>query len=228
MSRNRKRAGSPRRASTGPLAVLALALASAVAQAQMPATEPDAPEPACRFQVTVFGGAWNAIGTAYSYKKPSSTVEVGFGNAPAYGLAVGVDASRLLGIELSWMQSNPAHQVAGSPPVPIRTVILNDYEVDSLWYIRRHTFQVFGTLGVGGSSTGSSFGGANFLLVAGLGIKAFVSGHFAIRADVKWDHVYGNVGHPGDPAFCDSGGCYYYRGSWYSSLPVTAGLTFAF
>jgi hypothetical protein len=210
--------------------VLALALASTVAQAQaqVPAPEAAAPEPACRFQVTVFGGAWNAIGTAYSYKKPSSTVEVGFGNAPAFGLAFGVNASRLLGLELSWMQSNPAHQITGSPPVPIRTVILNNYELDSLWYVSRGTFQVFGTFGFGGSSTGSSFGGTNFMFVAGLGVKAFLSGHFAIRADVKWDHTYGNVGRPGDPAFCDAGGCYYYRSSWYSSLPVTAGLTFAF
>jgi hypothetical protein len=188
-----------------------------------------APDVAGPWQVTLFGGGWNAITVPYEYKSPSSpNAEVGLGNAPMFGLAVGANASPLLGIELSWSQTNPAQQFTGSPPTPIRTVIMNIFELDSLWYFHRGTFQVYGTLGLGGSSTGSSFGGTNFTVAIGLGVKAFLSPHFAVRADVKWDNMYGNLGRNNDPAFCDSAGCYFYRGSWYSALPVTAGLTYAF
>jgi hypothetical protein len=145
-----------------------------------------------------------------------------------FGLAVGANVSHLLGVELAWTQANPAQQFTGSPPTPIRTVIMNIFEADTLWYFHRGTFQAYGTLGVGGSSTGSSFGGTNFTVIVGVGVKAFLSPHFAVRADIKWDNMYGNLGRSTDPAFCDSAGCYFYRGSWYSSLPVSAGLTYAF
>jgi hypothetical protein len=180
------------------------------------------------WQVTIFGGGWNAIGTAYLYRTPSGTSEVGFGNAPAFGVSAGLDVSRLTGIELSWMQASPAQQFVGSPPTPIRNVTLNVFELDSLWYFRRGGFQPYAIFGIGGANTGSSFGGANLTVAVGLGAKAYLDRHFAVRADVRWDAMYGNVAHPGDAAFCDSAGCYYYRSSWFSSLVVTGGLTYAF
>jgi len=126
------------------------------------------------------------------------------------------------------MQTNPAQQYTTSPPTPIRTVVMNIWELDSLWYFRRGTFQPYGIFGLGGASTGSSFGGTNLTIVLGIGVKAFLSPHFAVRADIRWDNMYGNIGHAGDPAFCDSAGCYFYRTTFYSSLPVTAGITYAF
>jgi outer membrane protein W len=203
------------------MAVMASSAAAASAQTADPMTVGS-------WQISAFGGGWNSLSAPYVYKTPSSTAVVGFGNAPAFGLAVGVNATCLLGLELSWTQTNPAQQYATSPPTPIRNVIMNIFELDSLWYFHRGTFQAYGTVGLGGANTGSSFGGANFMAVVGLGVKAFVSPHFAVRADVRWQNMYGNVGHAGDPAFCDSAGCYFYRGSWYSSLPVTAGVTYAF
>lgn len=205
----------------GAAGVFALA-AAAVAQT------PPAPDVAGPWQVTLFGGGWNSITAPYVYVTPTSSAEVGFGNAPEYGLAVGIDATRLLGIELSWTRTSPAQQYTTSPPTPIRTVTMNIIELDSLWYFRRGTFQPYAVFGLGGANTGSSFGGANLTVAMGLGVKAFLSPHLAVRADVRWDAMYGNVGHAGDAAFCDSAGCYYYRTSWYSSLPVTAGVTFAF
>lgn len=204
------------------IAVLVLGAAAATAQ---PADSEGGPVP---WQFTLFGGGWNSIGTAYLYRTPSGTSEVGFGNAPAFGASAGLDVSRVAGLELSWMQTSPAEQYVGSPPTPIRTVRMNVFELDSLWYFRRGGFQPYGILGIGGASTGSSFGGTNLTLVLGLGVKAFLSRHFAVRADVRVDGIYGNVNHPGDPAFCDSAGCYFYRSSWFWGLPVTAGLTYAF
>ncbi len=211
-----------RRCLAAAFAVLLLGAATASAQTAEPAG------PAGPWQLSLFGGGWNSIGTAYLYRAAAGTSEVAFGNAPCFGVSAGLDASRLVGIELSWTQSNPAQQYVGSPPTPIRNVTLNVFELDSLWYFRRGGFQPYGIFGVGGASTGSSFGGTNFTAVLGIGMKAFLSRHFAVRADVRVNAMYGNEGHPGAPAFCDSAGCYYYRSSWYWSLPVTAGLTYAF
>lgn len=200
-----------------------LAALAAAASAQAPSADVAGP-----WQVTGFGGGWNSLTDPYIYKTPSGSAEVAFGNAPAFGVAVGVNATHLLGIEVSWTQTNPAQQYATSPPTAIRTVTMNIFELDSLWYLTRGTLQPYGIFGLGGANTGSSFGGANLTVAMGFGIKAFLSPHFAVRADVRWDAMYGNVGHAGDAAFCDSAGCYYYRTTWYSSLPVTAGLTYAF
>ena len=180
------------------------------------------------WQVSGFGGGWNSLTAPYIYRTPSGSSEIEFGNAPAFGFSFGRNVNRLVGIELSWMQTNPAQQYAGSPPTPIRNVVMNIFELDSLWYFRRGTFQPYGIFGLGGASTGSSFGGTNLTVAMGIGVKAFLSSHFAVRADIRWDAMYGNIGHAGDAAFCDSAGCYYYRTTWYSSLPVTAGLTYAF
>jgi hypothetical protein len=205
------------------LASFSTILLAAGASAQTGDAGPSGP-----WQMTLFGGGWNAIGTAYLYRTPEATSDVAFGNAPCYGVSAGLDVSRLVGFELSWTQSNPAQQYVGSPPTPIRKITLNVFELDSLWYFRRGRLQPYGIFGVGGSSTGSSFGGTNFTAVLGLGVKAYLTRHFAVRADVRVDAMYGNVGLPNGPAFCDSAGCYYYRSSWYWSLPVTAGLTYAF
>ncbi len=159
------------------------------------------------FQLSLFGGGWNAIGTAYLYRTAAGTEEVGFGDAAAFGASVGMDASRLLGLELSWLQTNPPQQVVGSPPNVFRHVTMNVFELDSLWYFRRGSFQPYGLLGFGGASTGTSFGGTNFTTILGIGVKAFLSRHFAVRADIRVNAMYGNVGPPNGPAFCDSAGC---------------------
>ena len=212
----------PRLAAAAFLGAVA-ALRGAPASAQTAEAAPHGP-----WQVSLFGGWWSAIGTPYLYRTPVGHFEVGFGSAAAFGASAGLDLSRRAGLELSWMQASPAERYAGPTPAAIRNVTRNVFELDSLWYFRRGGFEPYGILGVGGASTGSSFGGTNFTAVLGLGLKAYVSRRVAVRADVRFDAAYGNVDHPGDSAFCDSGGCYFYRSSWSWSLPVTAGLTIAF
>lgn len=220
--RGRNRGGSSRIPACL-FATLVLAGLASAARAQAPT-----PDVAGPWQASAFGGGWNSITAPYNYVTAAGSAEVGFGNAPAFGFSFGRDANRLVGFELSWMQTNPAQQYTTSPPTPIRNVVMNIFELDSLWYFRRGTFQPYGIFGLGGANTGSSFGGANLTVAVGLGVKAFLSPHIAVRADIRWDNMYGNVGHAGDAAFCDSAGCYFYRTTWYSSLPVTAGITYAF
>ena len=208
-----------------PAAILALCAAAASAQ-PAPAGSPGP------WQVSVFGGGWNAGIAPYVFKSPAFTADVSFGNAPCYGVSVGRDVSPLVGIEVAWTQTHPEQQFvgspSGSPPTPIRELTLDVIELDSLWYFSRGTFRGYGLFGLGGANTGSSFGGANLAVTVGLGVKAFVDRHFAVRGDVRFTEMYGNIGRAGDAAFCDSSGCYYYRQSWYSSFTVTAGLTYAF
>lgn len=214
-----------RRALLVAIAVWAVRLAAAAQTADAPAPAPDDHGP---WQLSLFGGGWNSIGTAYLYRTPGGTEEVAFGNAAAFGASVGLDATRFLGLELSWLQTNPPQQIVGSPPTVFRHVTLNVFELDSLWYFRRGGFEPYAIFGFGGASTGSSFGGTNFTAIVGLGVKAYLSRHFAARADVRANAMYGNVSPAGSAAFCDPAGCYYYRSSWYWALPVTAGLTYAF
>ncbi len=204
-------------------AAAALGGLSAIAGAQAPI-----PNVAGPWQASAFGGGWNSLTAPYLYKTAAASAEVGFGNAAAFGLSFGRDASRLLGFEISWLQTSPAQQYTTFPPTPIRNVTVNVIELESLWYFARGSFQPYAIFGLGGATTGQSFGGANLAVAAGLGARAFLDRRFAVRADIRLDEMYGNVGKAGDAAFCDSAGCYFYRASWYSSLIVTGGVTYAF
>ncbi|MGE5413712.1 MAG: hypothetical protein ACM3NW_06020, partial [Syntrophomonadaceae bacterium] len=123
---------------------LGAAFAGLLLGAAASAQTPPPAGPAGPWQVTLFGGGWNAIGTAYLYRTASGTSEVAFGNAPCFGVSAGLDVSRLAGLELSWTQTSPAQQIVGSPPTALRDVTMNVFELDSLWYLRRGTFQPYG------------------------------------------------------------------------------------
>jgi len=178
------------------------------------------------WQFTLFAGGWNAISNPYVLKTASSSSVVSYGNSHCFGANFGRDVTPQIGIEVGWTRSFPALQLVGSPPVPIQQVTMDTFELDGLWYFSRGRLRPFATLGVGIVNTGSSFGGTNLTIAAGAGVKAFLSRLFAVRADVRFhDTSSGSTG--GSAAFCDSNGCYYPRG-WYWSVNVTAGLTVAF
>jgi hypothetical protein len=200
------------------LAVLVPFLWSAAATAS-----PEGPGP---WTVTVFGG-WYSGSTPYLFRGPF-TDEVEFGSAPCYGLRVGHDIGSSLNIELSWMQARPEQSFKTVSPSEIRTIVMNNYELDLNVYIGRGRLRGLATFGMGGSNTGSSFGGANLTVTVGLGAEYFIDRHFAVRIDGRATETYGNVGMEGDPAFCDSAGCYYYKSSWYPNATVTGGIVYAF
>jgi hypothetical protein len=200
------------------LAVLVPFLWSAAATAS-----PEGPGP---WTVTVFGG-WYSGSTPYLFRGPF-TDEVELGSAPCYGLRVGHDIGSSLNIELSWMQARPTQSFKTASPSEIRTIVMNNYELDLNVYIGRGRLRGLATFGMGGSNTGSSFGGANLTVTVGLGAEYFFDRHFAVRVDGRATETYGNLGMEGDPAFCDSAGCYYYKRSWYPNATVTGGVAYAF
>src|SRR5262249_29820694 len=104
--------------------VLGSALASLVLRAAAAAAHTADGTPHRTWQISLFGGGWNAIGSTYLYRTPSGTAEVEYGNAPTFGVSAGLDVSRLAGLELSWTQTSPAQQYVTAPPTPIRSVTL--------------------------------------------------------------------------------------------------------
>ncbi|HWZ87125.1 MAG TPA: outer membrane beta-barrel protein [Thermoanaerobaculia bacterium] len=178
------------------------------------------------WQVSAFGG-WYTGSRPYVFHG-AVTDNVKFESAPVFGLRVGHDINSTLGLELSWTQAHPDQSFVTLVPSYIRTIVMNNYEADLDVYFGRGSVRGFVIFGVGGSSTGSTFGGTNFTGTVGLGLEIFVDRHFAIRVDARANDSYGNLGKYGAPAFCDPAGCYFYKPSWYPSGTATAGLTYAF
>ena len=107
--------------------------------------------------------------------------------------------------------------------------MLQTWGLSSLIYLNQCPVRPYFVIGVGGCSTGSSYGGTNFSTSVGVGVKAFLTPHFAIRAEGRFRGTYGNIGSTTDnSAFCDSYGCYTYNGSWYYSSEVSGGLSYRF
>ena len=104
-SSHRRSREASRRIATCLAAIAGLAVLAAAASAQTPGLDVAGP-----WQASAFGGGWNSITAPYVYNTASGSAEVGFGNAPAFGVSVGRNVSCLLGFELSWMQTNPAQQ----------------------------------------------------------------------------------------------------------------------
>jgi hypothetical protein len=204
---------------------VALVVAAAVLLAT-PAMAQEAFATAGPWQVSVFGG-WFTGSRPYVFHG-ALTDNVKFESAPAYGLRAGHDINSALGLELSWTQTRPDQAFVTLAPSYLRTIVMNNYEADLHVYLGRGSVRGFAIFGVGGSSTGSGFGGTNFTGTVGLGLEVFVDRHFAIRVDARANDSYGNLGRYGAPAFCDPAGCYYYKPSWYPSGTATAGLSYVF
>ncbi len=198
-------------------------IATAVSAALGQSALPDAPGP---WQASVFGG-WYSGARPYVFRGAFSD-EVQFESAPAFGLRVGYDLNRRLGLELAWTGAEPEQAFVSAGRGSIRHVSLNAFELNLKVYVGSAAVRGFATFGMGGANTGSSYGGANFTANLGIGALAFLDRHFAVRLDARINETYGNVGENGDPAFCDRAGCYFYKRNWYPSAGVTAGLVYAF
>ena len=200
---------------------LALALGASAARGQAPP-----PSPAIGpWQITAIGG-WYSGATPYVLDGTSQKVELE--SAAEYGLRLGYDFTPHFGLEMAWTQSKPDVTLSGDPEGGLGHRNLNTYELDGLYYATRGCIRLFGALGVGGASTGSSFGGTNLTASGGLGVKIFFDRRWALRLQGLARTTYGNLG-PGDTiAYCDRFGCYNYRTSWYWTGEAFGGVTFAF
>ena len=203
------------------VAALAMTMLGATALGQAAPVEPAGP-----WQISAFGG-WYSGATPYVFKGAVSA-DARFESAPAFGLRLGRDIGRFLGVELSWTGARPELELATPQPAAIRRVSLDTWALDFRVYLGHGAVRGVATIGLGGARTGSSLGGANFTADLGLGLLMFLDRRFAVRVDARSDWSYGNIGLKGGSAYCDANGCYFYKRPWYPSAVVTAGLTYAF
>jgi len=163
----------------------------------------------------------------------------------AYGVRLGYNVNRWLGIEFDWTHARPdltAHlYTTGMPPYPatssnvkVGRLTQDVYEANALFnWGKRKVIGYFG-LGAGasvmktdltgiGSNSSTRFTGSMFV-----GGKFFFTPHVGIRVDGRYRFT--DTGHTTNRyTSCDIYGyCYNHSSSWYSSGEVTGGLTFAF
>ncbi len=189
------------------------------------------------WEITPFGGGYFG-GTLYAGSNALFNRDVNIGTAPTYGVRLGYNMNRLVGIEFGWSQAKPDITGPGSDvlfgqTVKIGEMTTNVYEGNINFNLARGRVIPYFTLGAGAmtfsarvpdvtTSTDTRFV-ANF----GGGVKMFVTPQLALRIDGRYRSAYisSNEGYYGG---C-SHDCYYYYGSnWYGSGEVTGGLTFAF
>lgn len=217
--------GKHRRSALHPRGVVAaFAVAGFAASAAL--AQPVGADGRARWETGVFGG-WDSGATPYVLKGPVSG-DVRLEDAAALGLRLGYDPSPRWGLELDWTRAEPELSLVGPPVQTIRRLRRNVFELDANVYLGRGMVRGFLVAGLGGASTGSSFGGTNLTVGTGLGMSALLRRHLDLRIGGKVRGTYGNLGPKDKFAFCDSSGCYAYRHKWYASYGFTGGLSYAF
>jgi Outer membrane protein beta-barrel domain len=184
------------------------------------------PHPAGPWQVGVFGG-WYSGADAYVFRG-AFTSDVKLEPSAFFGLRLGYDLGPVWRLEWSWWQARPEEKFTNAAPEKIRDVRLNTYQLNALARVIRGPVRGFVTFGLGGASTGSSFGGVNLTPSLGAGAELSLDRRLAIRLEGDFYDTYGNIGKKGEAAFCDAAGCYYYKHAWYPSGGVSAGVSYAF
>jgi opacity protein-like surface antigen len=164
-----------------------------------------------------------------------------------YGVRLGYNVNRWLGIEADWTHARPDLTTrvpvalpAGSSSFPLSTrtkvgrLTQDAYEANALFnFGRRKVIGYFG-LGAGASVMKTDLTGVGsnestrFTGNVSLGGKFFFTPNIGIRLDGRYR--YTDLGHDTrNGTACDRFGyCYDDRNRWYSSGEVTGGLTFAF
>ena len=173
-------------------------------------------------------GGWYSGTTPYVFKGEFQD-KVKFSSSATFGLRFGFDCFPNWGLELSWTRATPNENFDTHQPPFIRDIRLDTFEFMYNRYFLQGAVRPYFTIGTGGASTGSSFGGVNFTTSVGLGAKWFLARHFAVRAEGRFRGTYGNIDQRLPPnAYCDANGCYVYNGSWYYNTEFSGGLSYTF
>ena len=178
------------------------------------------------WQAGVFGG-WYSGSHPYVFRGDFSS-DVNLEPSGFFGLRLGYDLGPVWRLEWSWWQARSEETLTNATPAKIRDIRLDTYLFNALARFGRGPVRGFVTFGLGGASTGSSFGGVNLTANLGLGAELSLDRHLAIRLEGDFYDTYGNIGKAGEAAFCDAAGCYYYKHAWYPSGGVSAGVSYAF
>ncbi len=209
----------------------ALALAARPAQAQ---------DRTGTVEITPFGGGYFG-GRLYAGSNSIFADDVDVRDAGTYGIRVGVNANRWLGIEAGFSKARgDIESVGGSSlfgsGVKLGELDVQHYELNMLFNMGRRRVIPYITLGAGvtrfdarvpdvDTSADTRFT-ANF----GAGVKAFFDPHFGLRFDGRYRAAYVNDQNcNSDFSFCsDDHHHHNHDNRWYGSGELTGGVIFAF
>jgi Outer membrane protein beta-barrel domain len=173
--------------------------------------EPVPPVNAQTFEVTPFVG-WETSGS-YPLENPTDVAALRAGAAKTYGLFVDYSLTENLQAELLWA-SNPTTYSAQSTATGqydrSYTTHVDQYQCGALYLLRgkQNSLRPYISGGVGLTHDAASGGNPSRAALGfglGAGVKYTLSGHLAIRSDVRWMPTYGSSG---VGTFCDNYGGY--------------------
>lgn len=188
------------------------------------------------WEITPFGGGYFG-GTLHAGSNALFDQDVSLGTAPTYGVRLGYNFNRVVGVEFNWSQAKPdIHGPSGDllfgPTVKLGEMTNNVFELNALFNLARGRVIPYFSGGFGAMTFAATVPGettstdVRFVGNIGGGVKFFVTPKVAIRVDGRYRSSYIS-----DNAYYGHGcrDCYYYwDGNWYGSGEVTGGLTYAF
>ncbi len=214
-----------------------LALASGFALGARPAQAQDR---SGTVEITPFGGGYFG-GRLHAGSNALFSSDVDIADAGAWGLRVGMNANRWLGIEAGFSTAKADIRSIGGSTLfgsgqKLGRFEVQHYELDGLFNIGRRKVIPYIALGAGLTHFQAKVDGAGssddnrFTTNIGAGIKAYFNPHVAFRFDGRYRVAYlDNTDCDRHNSTCDDGR--HGRDDntrWYGSGEVTGGLTFAF
>ena len=216
-----------------PLASLALLMISGAARAQ---------DRTGTVEITPFGGGYFG-GRLYEGSNTIFSRDVDVQSAGTYGIRVGVNANRWLGIEAGFATARADIEARGSRSElffdrnKLGTLDVKQYELNGVFNFGRRRVIPYFTLGAGATTFRARVPGVDtdddtrFSANMGLGMKVFFNPHVALRFEGRGRSAYVNNSQrcSDRSSLCDDG--FSSDGSsrrWYTSGEVTGGITAAF
>jgi len=192
-------------------------------------------------EISPFGGG-NFGGRLYAGSNSVFSQTVDVEASGTYGIRLGVNANRWLGIEAAFSTAKGDIEGRGSSGLftsgqKLGELDVKQYELNALFNFGRKRVIPYFTLGAGATTFKVRATNVNvsddtrFSANMGIGLKVFFNPHFAIRFDGRARAAYVNDSDRRchDDRYCDD---YYYdredEKNWYTNGEVTGGLTIAF
>lgn len=191
-------------------------------------------------EITPFGGAYFG-GRLYAGSNAIFSEDVRVREAGTYGVRVGMNANRWLGIEAGFSTARADIRSTGDSTLfgsstKIGTMDVQHYELNAVFNIGHRRVIPYVTLGGGATRFDARVPGVDsspdtkFTANLGAGVKTFFNPHLALRFDGRYRSAFV------DDRDCDrhsSSYCDDHRRNddkrrWYGSAELTGGLTFAF
>jgi len=214
------------------VALAALAIGGRAMEAQDAPVQPASPS-FPRFEISIMGG-YRFAGTVTFLGGPYAKIEIE--NTPTYGFALGYSLNRNWQTELLYTYAGPAAMaVARTPQDPDISfdMSMNEFQLGLLGYfvdpgprIRPYLELLLGATVF--KTDRSIVDAVKFSPGIALGVKAYVSDHVGLRAEVRYAPVYLYTTGTGTWLCFDNGGCWDTGARYLQQVDFRGGVNFRF